>query len=270
MTARSTLFLFVGLAACGGSSARGGGQDASTGSGASDGRAADGSTVGMVCTNPSHVLPANPSNPQDGITLSGFYVDTDTWNFANYPGSQQTMYVCDYNNWYATINLNNNNGDGAVKTYPNVHEDFNSPNISTFSSITSSFAHTAPTLGDWDFAYDIWINGVASNGSTELMIWTQARGTQVTGINGYPSMGSVTLSGITYDIHKSGSYIAYVMRTPQQSGTVNILEMFDDLISHGWIPSTSTLGAIDYGVEVCNTNSTDAKFEVNNFSLTTN
>jgi hypothetical protein len=216
------------------------------------------------------VLPANPSNPQDGITLSGFYVDTDTWNFANYAGSQQTMYVCDYNNWYATVNLNNNNGDGAVKTYPNVHKDFASPKISTFSSIASSFVHTAPGIGDWDFAYDIWINGVASSGSTELMIWTQARGLQVSGINGYPSMGNVTLSGISYDIHKSGSYIAYVMHTPQQSGDVNILEIFNNLISRGWIPSTSTLGAIDYGVEVCNTNSTDAKFEVNNFSLTTN
>src|SRR5258708_39554295 len=37
-----------------------------------------------ACTHPSHVLPRNPSNPPDGITLSGFYVDSDAQNAAHY------------------------------------------------------------------------------------------------------------------------------------------------------------------------------------------
>jgi hypothetical protein len=39
------------------------------------------------------------------------------------------------------------------------------------------------------------------------------------------------------------------------------------IISKGWIPSTSPLGAIDYGVELVSTNTMNATFHVNNFSL---
>ena len=214
------------------------------------------------CTNPTTTLPANASNPQDGVTLSGYYVDTDTWNFGPYPGSQQTMYVCDYNNWYAMVNVNDNNGDGAVKTYPDVHLDYNSPKVSTFNSITSTFAHTAPATGDWDYAYDVWLN----NYGVELMVWTQSNGKQAH-VPGIATVATTTLSGITYNIHKSGTYIAYDMPTTMTSGNINILEIIKDMQSRGYISSTATLTAIDYGVEVCNTNSVNTKFEVNNFGI---
>ena len=187
--------------------------------------------VSQTCSNPSHVLPLNSSNPQDGITLGGFYVDTDTWNAASYQVSQ-TMYICDYNNWYVVARMNNDSGDGAVKTYPNVHKDFDgAPAISSFGTITSSFAHTAPHVGIYEFAYDIWLNGVASKGSTEVMIWTD-------NYNQVPS------------------------------GTVNLLSFFNHIIAKGWIPTASTVGAIDYGVELVSTGGVNATFQVNDFSLT--
>jgi hypothetical protein len=208
----------------------------------------------------------DPSNAQNGITLSGFYVDEDTWNAASYQVTQ-TMYVCDYNNWYAVANMNNDANDGAVKTYPNVHKDFSgAPAISSFTTISSSFAHTAPHVGIYEFAYDIWLNGVASSGSTEVMIWTD-------NYNQVPSgsvVETVTLDGQSYEVYKSGSYIAFVETTNVTSGTVNLLSFFNHIISKGWIPSTSTVGAIDYGVELVSTNSTDATFQLNDFSLTTN
>jgi hypothetical protein len=222
--------------------------------------------VSQTCTNPSHVLPMNPSNPQDGITLSGFYVDTDTWNAANYQVSQ-TMYICDYNNWYVVANMNNNTGDGAVKTYPNVHEDFNgAPQISSFTTISSSFAHTAPHVGIYEYAYDIWLNGIASSGSTEVMIWTDNYNQVPSG----SSLETVTFDGESYKVYKSGSYIAFVETTNVTTGTVNLLSFFNHIIAKGWIPSTSSIGAIDYGIELVSTNGADATFQLNNFSLTTN
>jgi hypothetical protein len=212
------------------------------------------------------VLPLNPANAQDGITLSGFYVDTDTWNAANYQVSQ-TMYVCDYDNWYVVANMNDDSHDGAVKTYPNVHEDFNgAPEISSYTSISSSFAHAGPHVGIYEFAYDMWLNGVATNGSTEVMIWTD-------NYNQVPSgsvQDTVTFDGQTYKVYKSGSYIAFVDNTNVTSGTVNILSFFNYIIGKNWVPSTSTLGAIDYGIELVSTGGSNATFAVNNFSLTTN
>ncbi len=220
----------------------------------------------QTCMNPKYVLKMDPNNPQYGMTINGFYVDTDTWNAANYQVSQ-TMYVCDYNNWYVVANMNNNNGDGAVKTYPNVHKDFGSaPQVSSFSTISSSFAHTGPHVGIYEFAYDIWLNGVASNGSTEVMIWTD-------NFNQVPpgqSLETVTFDGQSYQVYMSGNnYIAFVETNNVTSGTVNLLSFFDHIFAKGWAPSSSTLGAIDYGIELVSTNGMDETFQVNDFSLTT-
>jgi hypothetical protein len=256
-----------GMGAGGSSSGGGPAGGAGTGAaGAAGAKGAGGQAGSQTCTNALHVLPLNPSNPQDGITLGSFYVDTDTWNAASYPVSQ-TMYVCNYNSWYVVAKMDNATGDGAVKTYPNVHEDFGSaPALSSFSAISSSFAHAGPHVGIYEFAYDIWLNGVASSGSTEVMIWTD-------NFNQVPSgsvQETVTFDGQSYQVYKSGSYIAFVDTTNVTSGTVNLLEFFNHIIAKGWIPSTSTLGAIDYGVELVSTNGMDATFALNDFSLTTN
>jgi len=58
----------------GGASGRSG--NGGSGGGGSPGSA--GQSGSQACANPTHVLPLNPSNPQDGLTLGGFYVDTDT------------------------------------------------------------------------------------------------------------------------------------------------------------------------------------------------
>jgi hypothetical protein len=98
------------------------------------------------------------------------------------------------------------------------------------------------------------------------MIWTDNYNQVPSG----SSVETVMLDGQSYDVHKSGSYIAFVETTNVTSGTVNLLSFFNHIISKGWIPSTSTLGAIDYGVELVSTNSMNATFQVNDFSLTTN
>jgi hypothetical protein len=233
------------------------------GAGGSDGAA--GQPGSQSCPNPAHVLPLNPSNAQDGITLGGFYVDTDTWNAARYQVSQ-TMYVCDYNNWYVVAKMDDAAHDGAVKTYPNVHEDFSSaPEIASFTAISSSFAHAGPHVGIYEFAYDIWLNGVASSGSTEVMIWTD-------NFNQVPSgsvQETVTFDGQSYQVYRTGSYIAFVETSNVTSGTLNLLAFFNHIIAKGWIPATSTLGAIDYGVELVSTNGMNATFAVSGFSLTT-
>src|SRR4051794_27109557 len=249
-----------GGAGTAGASGKGGGGTA----GAGGANGTGGQPGGQTCMNAPHVLPLNPSNPQDGITLSGFYVDTDTWNAASYQVSQ-TMYVCDYDSWYVVARMDNATGDGAVKTYPNVHQDFSAaPAISSFSTISSSFAHAGPHVGIYEFAYDIWLNGVASTGSTEVMIWTDT-------FKQVPSgsvQETVTFDGQSYQVYKSGSYIAFVETTNVTAGSVNLLEFFNHIIAKGWIPSTSTLGAIDYGVELVSTGGVDATFALNGFSLT--
>ena len=68
-------------------------------------------------------------------------------------------------------------------------------------------------------------------------------------------------------MYKSGSYIAFVETANVTSGTVNLLSFFNHIIAKGWIPSTSTVDAVDYGVELVSTGGADATFQVNAFSL---
>jgi hypothetical protein len=99
------------------------------------------------------------------------------------------------------------------------------------------------------------------------MIWTQSSGRQAH-VPGIPIVGTATLSGITYNIHHTGSYTAYDMPTTTTSGNLNLLEIIRDAQARGLIPASATLTAVDYGVEVCDTGSVPTRFVVNNLSVT--
>jgi hypothetical protein len=212
------------------------------------------------CTNPQFTT----SSPT-GIWGDGpYFVFNNMWNISGYSVTQ-TLYACSFSNWYVVADMNNDSGNGAVKTFPNVQENFNEQAISSFSSITSTFAETSPHVGIYEDAYDMWLNGVASSGSTEVMIWTE-------NFNQVPSgsvVASVTLGGRAYQVWKSGSYIAFVADTNFTSGTMNLLQFYDWIIGQGWIPSSSTLGQVDYGAELVSTNGAPATFSFSNFSIAT-
>jgi hypothetical protein len=216
--------------------------------------------VSRHCTNPQFVT----SDPRGGWSDGRYYVNNDMWNISGYSVTQ-TLYACAYNNWYVVADMNNDRGDGAVKTYPNVHEDFNERAISSFHAISSTLAETSPHAGIYEDAYDIWINGVASSGSTEVMIWTENCNQVPAG----SAEGTVTFGGRAYKAWKNGSYIAFVADTNFTSGTLNLLEVFNWIIAKGWMPASSTLGQIDYGAEIVSTNGAAATFTFTNFSVNT-
>jgi hypothetical protein len=213
-----------------------------------------------TCTDPSF----STSQPTGGENSGNYYLYNNMWNASGYSVTQ-TLYACSYRNWYVVANMNNDSGDGAVKTYPDVQSNFSEPKISSFHSVSSTFAESSPHVGIYEDAYDIWLNGVASSGSTEVMIWTE-------NFHQVPSgsvVASVSFGGRGYQVWKSGSYIAFVADTNFTSGTVNLLQFFNWIIGKGWIPSSSTLGQICYGVELVSTNSAPATFDFTDFSVST-
>jgi limonene-1,2-epoxide hydrolase len=215
------------------------------------------------CTSPVFVT----SDPSGGWSNGGYYVHNNMWNSASYQCSE-TLSACSYHNWYVVANMNKNTGDGAVKTYPNVHKDYNNVPISSFNGITSTFAETSPHVGIYDVAYDIWTNGVAAAGCTEFMIWNENYKQVPSG----SLAATVTLGGRTYNVYKTSNngYIAFIPTVVFTSGTVDILEIFNWTISKGWLPANSTLGQLDFGVEFVSTNGTNAAFKCTDFSITTN
>jgi hypothetical protein len=229
------------------------------------------SATGRKCANPT-VVRMNRRNAQTGITKGSYYITNDTWNAQRYQGLSQALYVCSYNSWYAIATMNNDSGDGAVKTSPNVQETWypTPTRLSRWESITSRFSDvppgTGPSYGSWEFEYDIWLNGLADSKSTEVMIWTYNNGRTPAGS---PS-GSFSHAGQTYDVFRRSppyQYVAFVDRSYRLSGQVSLLAFINYVISKGWIPKSSTLYQVCNGVELVSTNSKPEKFSINNFSV---
>ena len=211
------------------------------------------------------------SDPNGGWSNGGYYVHNNMWNASSYRVSQ-TLHACAFDNWHVSATADNSSGDGAVKTYPNVHKDFHNwstgaePALSSFSTITSTFAATSPHVGIYNVAYDIWLNGVPGN--REVMIWTENY-RQVPA--GSRVASGVSLSGRTWDVYATSTngYIAFVPSQPMTQGSLTLKAMLDWLVSQGRVPASSTLGQIGYGVEVVSTDGKPATFSFTDFSVST-
>ena len=211
-----------------------------------------------TCAHPSFVTSA-----QFGMwNLAPYFVDNDMWNSGGYQVTQ-TLYACSYSNWYVVATMNNDSGNAAVKTYPDAQKDFSEPRISSLKSVTSTFAETSPGTGIYEDAYDIWLNGIASSGSTEVMIWTENHHQRPGG----SLQGTATVDGRSYTVWRKGGYIAFVASSNFTSGTMNLLTFFQWIMGQGWIPGNSTLGQVDYGVELVSTNGVPATFSFSDFSV---
>jgi hypothetical protein len=203
-----------------------------------------------------------------------FIIHNNMWNASGYRVSQ-TVEACSYRSWNVIATADNSSGDGAVKTYPNVHKDYHNwstgyePPLSNYPTLSSTFAATGPNTGIYNIAYDIWLNGVGNGGASnrEVMIWTDNQGQR--------PAGSVVATGLefggqTWTLWATGDnhILSFVPATDMASGTVNIRAMLDYLISRGRVPANSTLGQIDFGVEIVSTNGAPATFNFTGFSLT--
>jgi hypothetical protein len=205
------------------------------------------------------------SDPNGGWAEGGYYVHNNMWNSAKYKPCESTLHASSHSQWHVVTKMNNTRGDGAVKTYPNVHRDYRSVPVESFESITSSFAERSPGVGIYNVAYDVWINGIARPGCTEIMIWTD----NFKQVPGGRYVEDATFDGRTYKVYKrSGSgYIAFVAAENFTAGTVNLLDMMKWVIAKGWLSAESTLNQICYGVEMVSTDDAEATFEVTAFSI---
>jgi Glycosyl hydrolase family 12 len=228
---------------------------------------ADAAGAARACTHPRFT-----TRDTNGMWSTGHYVvHNNMWNVGGYHVSER-LRACSAGNWSVTATADNRRGDGAVKTYPNVHRDYHNwsnghePKLSSFRTIRSTFASRSPRVGIYDGAYDIWMNGVASSGSTEVMIWTDNH-RQV------PS-GSVVKRGLrfshrTWRLYVTGghSYIAFVPNKPLHHGRIDIKKRLTFLTRHGYLPKGSTVGQVCFGYEIVSTGGSAHGFKIDRFSV---
>jgi hypothetical protein len=219
-------------------------------------------TVGSVCTNPYFTT----SDPNGGVSDGGYYVHNNLWNASKYPGTKGTTQVCSYHSWNHIGTASNSSGSGEVKTYPNVHKDYSGRTISSFSRLTSTFAATAPGVGIYDVAYDLWLNGVPND---EVMVWTDNHGQFPAGSR---FATGVSLGGHSWDVYATSGngYLAFVPSGGARltSGTVDLKAMLSYLVAQGRTAASSTVDQICYGVEIVDTGGSAATWKFTDFSIT--
>jgi Glycosyl hydrolase family 12 len=211
-----------------------------------------------TCTNPSFTTSAAFGSE----TLGAYTVSNDMWNSGG-GGISQTLSACSSGDWFVDANVADDGG--GVKTYPNSAYNFAvPPEISSLGSVTSTFGSTLPADGDFEDAYDIWLNGTAATGGDEVMIWTDNQGQTPAG----SPVTTVTFDGQSYTVWRAdGGPITFVSNANVTGGDLNLLQFFQWLISNGYEPSAATLNQVAYGAEIVSTNATPETFGFNNFSV---
>jgi hypothetical protein len=258
-----------GSASSGSSSSSGSSGSSSSGTGG-DGGAKDSGATSSACTKAKATC--NASNT--GCNLGSYYLYDNQWNCGSGSGNHcgpESAYGCDDGNGVVSFVVTSNQptGNTAVLSYPAIQDNFNSkPLLSSFSSISATFSETSPHVGDYEVAWDCWFN----NNANELMIWVDnynqvPAGTKVA--------SNVALGGRSYNVWSSpssgtGGYVVFYATATFTSGTVDLLQIFNYAASHGWIPTTSTVDQLSFGVEVCSTNDQDATWTFSNYSITSN
>jgi hypothetical protein len=211
-----------------------------------------------ACTDPSFTTTADFGSEN----LGPYTLSNNMWNVGG-GGVSQTLSACSASSWF--VNATASDEGGSVRTYPNSHLNFaDPPEISSLSSVTSTFASDSPGSGTFEDAYDIWLNGLAGAGGDEVMIWTDNHG-QIPA--GSPTT-SATFDGQSYTVWKGNNGpVSFVSNSNVTSGSLNLLQFFQWLINKGWEPANSRLDQVDYGVEIVSTNSAPETFGFSDFSV---
>jgi Glycosyl hydrolase family 12 len=211
-----------------------------------------------TCTDPSFTT----SSAFGSETLGAYTVSNNMWN-AGGGGISQTLSACSSSAWFVDANVADDGG--GVKTFPNSAYNFaDPPEISSLASVTSTFGSSLPASGDFEDAYDIWLNGTATSGGDEVMIWTDNQGQTPAG----SQVATVTFDGQSYAVWQAaGGPVTFVSDTNVTGGDLNLLQFFQWLISQGYEPSNSTLNQVAYGAEIVSTNATPETFGFSNFSV---
>jgi hypothetical protein len=222
-------------------------------------------SASAACSKPRFIT----SDTNGMWSNGGYIVHNNMWNVSGYDVSE-TLSACSYRNWSVRVTADDSRGDGAVKTYPNVHKDYHNwstgaePRLSSFRSIRSTFAAQTPRVGIYNAAYDIWLNGVP--GEHEVMIWTDNYRQVPAGSR----IAKVRLSGRTWRVYatRDNGYIAFVPGKRLTSGSLRLKQMLSWLVREGRLDRDVTLGQICFGFEVVSTGGAPATFSVSDFSVT--
>jgi hypothetical protein len=191
-------------------------------------------------------------------TSDGFDLYNNVWNSSGHPGPQR---ICGNSGRDWQVTSTQRAGNTGVLTYPSVQRNYPNRALSSFRSMTSSYAENMNAVAgtDAEAAYDIWINDL----SKEVMFWVDNHGQTPAG----SKVATVTLGGLTWNYYETSGYYAFVLNHNATTGTVDLLAGIKYRISRGALSGNDKLWQVNFGFEVCSTAGHPEAFTVSNYTL---
>ena len=197
------------------------------------------------------------SDQYASYSTGGYTIYNDEWGSGH---GTQTLWVNSASNWGVYSTQPSTSG---VKSYPNDSKSIGTA-LNSLHSVTSSFSESNPGSGNWESAYDIWLNG----SGYEVMVWTYKSGN--VGPLG-SSVGTVSLDGSTWTLYAgnngSNPTYSFVRSGNESSGTVNVLDLLKYLENTKKYFSNPTLSTVQYGWEISGTGNVQENFTLNSYSV---
>jgi Glycosyl hydrolase family 12 len=237
--------------------------DAASDAGAAD-AAASPDAPSLSCSADAAFATSSPSGEWTNAG-DGLFVLNNVWDLDAGPGPQ-TLCAYSYKSWYVVSEQTSD--AGLVESYPNVQMNFDpAVAMGSLTTVTSTFAEVGPGAGAvYEYAFDVWLDGVGPP-HPEILVWVDNEGRVPAGTQ---VATAVSLDGRTYDVWKTAdnSSIELVSTTSFASGSVDLLQVFQWVMGQAWgVTSTTTIGQIDFGVEIESTGDGSATFQLTDFSL---
>ena len=192
-------------------------------------------------------------------STGGYTIYNDEWGSGH---GTQTLWVNSASSWGVYSTQPDTSG---VKSYPNDSKSIGTA-LNSLSSVTSSFSESNPGSGNWESAYDIWLN----SSGYEVMVWTYVSG-DVGPLGSV--VGTVSLAGSTWTLYAgnngSNPTYSFVRSGNESSGTINLLDLLKYLENTKGYFSDPTLSTVQYGWEISSTNNAQEDFTINSYSVST-
>lgn len=223
-------------------------------------------TTAPAGTRNQHLFYAAWRDPQSGLTVT-----QDMWDCQRGCGPQ-TLWADSSSSW--GVVSNQAKGNTTVLTYPNVRHYFTQDGgqpipVREFGSLRADYRQSQPSSGDFESAFDIWLNGY----KTEVMVWTDNQGQVPAG----KPVATAAIEGQAWTLWRSpgnengspaGGTDSFVLHGNQAKGTVHVLALLDWLDQNRYIAATATVNDVEYGWEICSTNGRPENFTMLGYKLT--
>ncbi len=115
-----------------------------------------------ITSVPARAYSWSTCSQYETYTENGYNLYTDEWGAS----SGQCVYANSSTNWWSVANYPSGSG---VQAYPDTEISMGNVNLSSLSSVNSSFNFSVPSGAPYDAAYDLWTNGNVD----EVMVWEQ-------------------------------------------------------------------------------------------------